>query len=58
MEYLSTNRLSGEYVIILGYYHASLANLLIRALIDHPEPALEDTFVRWTAEQDLVAEGI
>jgi hypothetical protein len=46
------NRLS-----ILGFNYAPLSSLLILALIDHPELAPAETIVRWTAEQEVVAQG-
>lgn len=45
------------HLSILGFNYAPLSSLLILALIDHPELAPADTTVRWTAEQDLVAQG-
>ena len=46
-----------EYVSILGFNYAPLSSLLIRALIYHPELAPKTTFVRWMAEQDVLAQG-
>jgi|SRR5579859_396827 len=42
---------------ILGFNYAPLSSLLILALIDHPELAPADTIVRWSAEQEVVAQG-
>ena len=50
-------RQSEFYVHILGFNYAPLSSLLITALINHPELAPEDTFVQWTAEQELIVEG-
>jgi hypothetical protein len=46
------NRLS-----VLGFNNAPLSSLLILALIDHPELAPRETIVRWSAEQEVVAQG-
>jgi hypothetical protein len=46
------NRLS-----VLGFNYAPLSSLLILALIDHPELAPPNTIVRWSAEQEVVAQG-
>jgi len=46
-----------EYVFILSFNYLPLPHVLIQALIEHPELAPSTTFIRWTAEQDLVVEG-
>jgi hypothetical protein len=46
------NRLS-----VLGFNYSPLSSLLILALIDHPELAPAETIVRWSAEQEVVAQG-
>jgi len=46
-----------DYVFILGFNYLPLPHVLIQALIEHPELAPSTTFIRWTAEQDLVMEG-
>jgi len=46
-----------DYVFILSFNYLPLPHVLTQALIEHPELAPSTTFVRWTAEQDLVVEG-
>jgi|SRR5579859_1141674 len=46
-----------RHLSILGFNYAPLSSWLILALIDHPELAPPETIVRWTAEQEVVAQG-
>ncbi len=46
------NRLS-----VLGFNYTPLSSLLILALIDHSDLAPAGTIVRWSAEQEIVAQG-
>ena len=45
-----------DHVSVLGFNYALLSNLLIQAIIDHPELVPDETRIRWTQEQDLVME--
>ena len=46
-----------DHLSILGFNYIPLSEQLILALIKHPELAPDDTFVRWTQEQDLILEA-
>ena len=46
-----------NHLSVLGFNYAPLSSLLILALIDHPELAPPETIVRWSAEQEVVAQG-
>lgn len=46
-----------EHTFVLGFNMAPLSQVLIRAMIFHPELVPDNMFIRWTQEQDLVAEG-
>jgi hypothetical protein len=46
-----------EYTFVLGFNMIPLSHTLIQALITHPELVPENMLIRWTQEQDLVAEG-
>ena len=46
-----------EYTFVLGFNMVPLSHTLIQALISHPELILDNVLIRWTQEQDLVAEG-
>ena len=46
-----------EHIFILGFNMVPLSPKLIQVLAEHPELASEDTFVRWTQEQELIKEG-
>jgi len=48
---------SNEHIFILGFNMVPLPHVLIQALINHPELAPEPTFINWTIEQELIAEG-
>ena len=48
---------SEEYVFVLGFSMLPLSQVLIQVLVEHGELASEQTLIRWTQEQDLVAEG-
>ena len=48
---------SDEHVFVLGFNLLPLSQVLIRALIDHPELAPDNTLIRWTQEQELIAES-
>jgi hypothetical protein len=49
-------READDHISILGFNYALLSNLLIQAIIDHPEMVPDEALVRWTQEQDLVLE--
>jgi hypothetical protein len=46
-----------EYTFVLGFNMVPLSHTLIQALISHPELIMDNVLIRWTQEQDLVAEG-
>jgi hypothetical protein len=46
-----------EHTFILGFNMAPLSQILIQAVISHPELVPDQIFIRWTQEQDLIAEG-
>jgi hypothetical protein len=46
-----------DHVSILGFNYALLSNLLIQAIIGHPELVPDEVLIRWTQEQDLVLEN-
>ena len=46
-----------NHLSVIGFNHAPLSSLLILALIDHPELAPPETIVRWSADQEVVAQG-
>jgi hypothetical protein len=46
----------GDHVTVLGFNYALLSNLLLQAIIDHPELVPDETRIRWSQEQDLVME--
>ena len=46
-----------RHLSILGFNYAPLSSLLLLALIDHTDLAPPKTIVRWSAEQEVVAQG-
>jgi len=46
-----------EHTFVLGFNMAPLPHTLIKAMISHPELVPENVLIRWTQEQDMVAEG-
>jgi len=46
-----------EHTFVLGFNMVPLSHILIQALIVHPELVPDQVFIRWTQEQDLIAEG-
>jgi hypothetical protein len=46
-----------EHTFVLGFNFAPLSHTLIQALITHPELVPDNVLIRWTQEQDVVAEG-
>ena len=45
-----------DHVSVLGFNYTLLSNLLIQAIIDHPELVPDETRIRWTQEQELIME--
>ena len=44
------------HVSVLGFNKIPLSDLLLEALIKHPELVSEEAIVRWTQEQELIVE--
>jgi hypothetical protein len=45
-----------DHVSVLGFNYAPLSDLLIQALISHPELVPDEVLVVWTIEQELFLE--
>ncbi len=46
----------GDHVFVISFNHIPLSDLLVKALIDHPELAPDDMVIRWTLEQEIILE--
>ena len=45
-----------DYISVMSFNYSPLSELLVKALIDHPELAPDETVIRWTIEQDVILE--
>ena len=45
-----------DHVSVLSFNKVPLSDLLIEALIDHPELVPDEVIIRWTQEQELIVE--
>jgi len=52
-----TPKVQDDHISVLGFNKIPLPYPLLRALIEHPELAPDDTVVRWTQEQGLILES-
>ena len=46
-----------DYISIISFNYAPLPDLLIKALINHPDLAPDNMVIRWIAEQDVIMEA-
>ncbi len=46
-----------DHAFILGFNWVPLSASLLKALVDHPELAPDETLIRWTEEQELIFEA-
>lgn len=45
-----------EYVYVLSFNHVPLPDILIEALVDHPELVPDEVLLFWTIEQEILVE--
>jgi len=50
-------REQGDHISILGLNKVPLPYSLIQTLVERPDLAPDEMFIRWTQEQDLIWEG-